>query len=206
MPMKNPPASNATNTQKRICTSSGGSVTPTLGNCGNSNSTTAASRNVMHPKGRGSPGRGSGDSPRSLRTGSLNVRLAAAAAYQFAQAGVEVTRISLGDFPLPIYDGDLETSKGIPENALKLARHIVRSQPDARVLTVNLELCTLHLRETAVFCQMFTGRINLPLALLTVSEGTIYGRFGFGPATRLRHVEVDVQHRFALHISIGQAF
>jgi predicted naringenin-chalcone synthase len=34
-------------------------------------------------------------------------------------------------------------------NALKLARHIVRSEPDARVLVLNLELCTLHLRETA---------------------------------------------------------
>src|SRR5262245_12315273 len=33
-------------------------------------------------------------------------------------------------------------------NALKLARHIVRSEPDARVLIVNLELCTLHLKET----------------------------------------------------------
>jgi alpha-pyrone synthase len=33
-------------------------------------------------------------------------------------------------------------------NALKLARHIVRSEPDARVLAVNLELCTLHLHET----------------------------------------------------------
>jgi predicted naringenin-chalcone synthase len=33
-------------------------------------------------------------------------------------------------------------------NALKLARHIVRSQPSARVLAVNLELCTLHLHET----------------------------------------------------------
>ena len=33
-------------------------------------------------------------------------------------------------------------------NALKLARHIVRSDPAARVLIVNLELCTLHLHET----------------------------------------------------------
>lgn len=33
-------------------------------------------------------------------------------------------------------------------NALKLARHIVRSAADARVLVVNIELCTLHLRET----------------------------------------------------------
>jgi predicted naringenin-chalcone synthase len=33
-------------------------------------------------------------------------------------------------------------------NALKLARHIVRSEPKARVLVVNLEICTLHLKET----------------------------------------------------------
>jgi len=33
-------------------------------------------------------------------------------------------------------------------NALKLARHIVRSEPSARVLIVNVELCTLHLKET----------------------------------------------------------
>ena len=33
-------------------------------------------------------------------------------------------------------------------NALKMARHIVRSEPDAAVLVLNLELCTLHLQET----------------------------------------------------------
>jgi NAD(P)H-dependent FMN reductase len=62
--------------------------------------------------------------PGSLRTGSLNVRLAAAAAYEFAQAGVEVTRISLGDFPLPIYDGDLHSKSGVPKNAINLKRMI----------------------------------------------------------------------------------
>ena len=33
-------------------------------------------------------------------------------------------------------------------NGLKQARHIVRSEPDAKVLLLNLELCTLHLQET----------------------------------------------------------
>jgi alpha-pyrone synthase len=33
-------------------------------------------------------------------------------------------------------------------NGLKLARHIVRSEPAARVLMLNLELCTLHSNET----------------------------------------------------------
>jgi chromate reductase len=60
--------------------------------------------------------------PGSLRTGSLNARLAAAAAQEFALAGVEVTRISLGDFPLPIYDGDLQTKSGVPKNAVNLKR------------------------------------------------------------------------------------
>jgi predicted naringenin-chalcone synthase len=34
-------------------------------------------------------------------------------------------------------------------NALKLSRHIVRSEPSARVLLLSLELCTLHLQETS---------------------------------------------------------
>ncbi len=34
-------------------------------------------------------------------------------------------------------------------NALKSAYHIIRSEPDSRVLILNLELCTLHFQETA---------------------------------------------------------
>jgi chromate reductase len=62
--------------------------------------------------------------PGSLRTGSHNARLAAAAAYEFAQAGAEVARLSLGDFPLPIYDGDLQAKSGVPKNAVNLKRMI----------------------------------------------------------------------------------
>jgi chromate reductase, NAD(P)H dehydrogenase (quinone) len=62
--------------------------------------------------------------PGSLRTGSLNARLAATAAYELAQAGAEVTRISLADFPLPIYDGDLQAKSGVPKNAVNLKRMI----------------------------------------------------------------------------------
>src|SRR6266404_7287864 len=62
--------------------------------------------------------------PGSLRTGSHNAKLASAAAYEFAQAGVDVTRISLDDFPLPIYDGDLQSKSGVPKNAVNLKRMI----------------------------------------------------------------------------------
>ena len=62
--------------------------------------------------------------PGSLRTGSLNAKLAAVAAHQFAQSGAEVTRLSLADFPLPIYDGDLQTKSGVPKHAVDLKRMI----------------------------------------------------------------------------------
>jgi chromate reductase len=60
--------------------------------------------------------------PGSLRSGSHNARLAAAAAHELALAGAEVTRISLADFPLPIYDGDLQTKSGVPKHAINLKR------------------------------------------------------------------------------------
>lgn len=60
--------------------------------------------------------------PGSLRTGSLNAKLAATIAAEFVQAGVDVTRISLGDFPLPIYDGDLQAQSGVPRSAINLKR------------------------------------------------------------------------------------
>ncbi len=60
----------------------------------------------------------------SIRTGALSGKLAALAARDLAAAGAEVDHISLGDYPLPIYDGDLEERKGIPENATRLAKQI----------------------------------------------------------------------------------
>ena len=62
--------------------------------------------------------------PGSLRTGSLNARLAAAAVKEIALAGAEPTLISLGDYPLPIYDGDLEQKSGVPKMAVDLKRMV----------------------------------------------------------------------------------
>lgn len=64
----------------------------------------------------------------STRTGSFSAKLAAAAAKELALNDADVTLISLGDYPMPIYDGDLETDKGVPENAKKLARQIAAHQ------------------------------------------------------------------------------
>ena len=48
-------------------------------------------------------------------------------------------------------------------NSLRLAHHFVRSDPSARVLVVNLELCTLHFQET--------GNIEQLLSMLLFGDG-----------------------------------
>ena len=58
----------------------------------------------------------------SIRSGAFSGRTADAAQRELALQGADVTRISLADYPLPIMDEDLEAAKGIPENALRLAR------------------------------------------------------------------------------------
>jgi chromate reductase len=62
--------------------------------------------------------------PGSLRSGSHNVRLAALVAKELALAGAEVNRVSLADYPMPIYDADLAREKGPPLNAVKLKRYM----------------------------------------------------------------------------------
>lgn len=56
----------------------------------------------------------------SARRDSLNKQLARAAADRAQHAGLDVTWIDLRDYPMPLYDGDLEAEQGIPENARKL--------------------------------------------------------------------------------------
>lgn len=58
----------------------------------------------------------------SIRTGSINEKLAVAATAAVRKAGAEATHISLKDFPLPIYDGDLQARDGVPEPATQLVK------------------------------------------------------------------------------------
>lgn len=56
----------------------------------------------------------------STREASFNKRLVKVAAEGARAEGAEVTFIDLRDFPMPLYDGDLEASEGLPENVQKL--------------------------------------------------------------------------------------
>ncbi len=58
----------------------------------------------------------------STRRESWNKKLIRLAVKGAEAAGAEVTLIDLADYPMPLYDGDLENEKGIPENGLKFKR------------------------------------------------------------------------------------
>ena len=56
----------------------------------------------------------------STRRDSLNRRLIGVATSIARASGAEVTLLDLNDYPLPLYDGDLEAQSGVPEAALQL--------------------------------------------------------------------------------------
>ncbi|HTE78829.1 MAG TPA: NAD(P)H-dependent oxidoreductase [Xanthobacteraceae bacterium] len=58
--------------------------------------------------------------PGSLRSGSHNARLAALAAKELALLDADVTRISLEDYELPLFDADLAGGAALPATAVKL--------------------------------------------------------------------------------------
>jgi chromate reductase, NAD(P)H dehydrogenase (quinone) len=66
--------------------------------------------------------------PGSLRPNSHNSRLAALAAKELALAGADVTRISLADYPLPLFDAEMTAEVGPPQNAVQLQRMLTAHQ------------------------------------------------------------------------------
>jgi NAD(P)H-dependent FMN reductase len=53
----------------------------------------------------------------STREGSFNRKLAALAHHIASANGVEAVLVDLKDYPMPIYNGDLEAKEGVPERA-----------------------------------------------------------------------------------------
>lgn len=63
----------------------------------------------------------------SLRKDSYNKKLIKIAVKAAEEAGADVTLIDLSDYPLPIYNADIETAEGLPENAKKLKKLMIES-------------------------------------------------------------------------------
>lgn len=68
----------------------------------------------------------------STRTDSYNKKLVREAAEKAQEMGAKVTVIDLRDFPMPLYDADLEAKEGMPESAKKLLR--IMLEHDAMII------------------------------------------------------------------------
>lgn len=58
----------------------------------------------------------------SARINSINKRLAKAAYNMALEQGATATFIDLKNYPMPLYDGDLEDASGLPEKAIELKK------------------------------------------------------------------------------------
>jgi NAD(P)H-dependent FMN reductase len=113
----------------------------------------------------------------SARRESLNKKLLAVAAAATRAAGGDVTLIDLTDLPMPLYNGDLEDEKGMPENATKLVNLI--TQHDALLIAspeYNSQMTPL-LKNTIDWCTRgeanpFKGKVA---AVVSASPGNFGG-------------------------------
>jgi NAD(P)H-dependent FMN reductase len=64
----------------------------------------------------------------STRTESFNKKLVRIGVEGARAAGAEVTLVDLRDFPMPLYDGDLEAAGGLPEHAKRLKKLFLEHQ------------------------------------------------------------------------------
>jgi len=115
----------------------------------------------------------------STRKESWNKKLVQAAAEGLSGPDVGVTFIDLADYPLPLFDEDLEAEQGLPENARKLkklfADHegLLISSPEyngsySGVLKNMLDWISRPDREATTPLEPFRGKVA---ALLSCSPG-----------------------------------
>jgi NAD(P)H-dependent FMN reductase len=64
----------------------------------------------------------------SSRQDSFNKKLAKLACKLAANSNVTAKFVDLADYPMPIYHGDEEAAKGLPDNAIKLKELFIESQ------------------------------------------------------------------------------
>jgi chromate reductase, NAD(P)H dehydrogenase (quinone) len=121
----------------------------------------------------------------SLREGSFNRRLCRVAVRELSAAGADVTELDLREYPLPLYDADLEKWDGLPANALRLkdtfAAHdaIVMVCPEYNGSVTPLFKNTIDWSSRPIGGKPgLAWARNKPVALLSASNGTLGGLRG----------------------------
>ena len=119
--------------------------------------------------------------PGSARNGSLNRKLAAFAAERAGAAGLVATVLDLRALALPVYDGDLEASAGIPAGAHQLQQAIQDSDAVLLVtpeyngfptpLVINSFDWLSRITASASQASGLSVTANKPMGLLSASPG-----------------------------------
>lgn len=113
----------------------------------------------------------------SARRESLNKKLLGVAVEAVRAAGAEVTLIDLTDFPMPLYNGDLEDAEGMPANATKLIG-LVQQHPALLIASPEYNSMITPLLKNAIdWCSRaddnpFTGKVA---AVVSASPGQFGG-------------------------------
>jgi chromate reductase, NAD(P)H dehydrogenase (quinone) len=151
------------------------------------------------------------DSPRILafsgssRRESLNSRLLHVTADAARDAGASVTVISLRDYELPLYDGDLEDASGLPEAAARLITLLTAHDGLLIASPEYNSMMTPLLKNTIDWCSRaddnpFEGRVA---AIVSASPGA-FG--GIRSLTQMRQLLTHLgMHVVPATCAVGQA-
>ncbi|MDD9911176.1 MAG: NAD(P)H-dependent oxidoreductase [Ahrensia sp.] len=146
--------------------------------------------------------------PGSTRTGSHNVRLAVAIKQALEATDADITLVDLSDYPMPIYNGDLEQASGAPREARDLAALIALHQG---VVLVNPEYnasITPLMKNTLDWLSRDMGDVkpyqNRAFALASCSPGAL------GGIRALNHmrdtlISIGAQEVISPQIGVGNA-
>ncbi len=141
----------------------------------------------------------------SARTQSFNKKLITATA-KLAESHAEVTLIDLKEYPMPLYDGDVEEADGVPENATKIRELIARHDALLIASPEYNGLISPLLKNTIDWCSrgednVYTGK---RAAIISASPG------GLGGIRGLPHLRTLLSNLGMIvipqQVAIGSAF
>ena len=132
----------------------------------------------------------------SLREGSYNKKL-----IKTAIQGAEVTYIDLKDYPLPIYNADIEEKEGLPANAIKIKelmwKHdgFIIASPEynssiSAALKNLIDWASRPATKEEVYLSCFIDKVAL---LISASPGYLGGIRGL---VHLRSILENIKHLF----------
>jgi len=126
----------------------------------------------------------------SARRDSFNKKLAAIAAAKATARGAEVELIDLADYPMPLYDGDLEEGQGVPATVAAVRNKMIAA--DALILACpeyNSSITPL-LKNVIDWTSRPDGEVAAPLAAYTGKVAAIISASpgGLGGMRGLVHV------------------